>query len=101
MPCPYCGKLNRTARHDARRYKTFRVRLSCVAMKFRCPICRTPTDSEASADFPFCSERCRLLDLGNWSSEKYVIREPVLDEPVPENSGRSDPNEDEDNRKNG
>jgi endogenous inhibitor of DNA gyrase (YacG/DUF329 family) len=24
-------------------------------------------------DFPFCSERCRLIDLGNWATEKYVI----------------------------
>jgi endogenous inhibitor of DNA gyrase (YacG/DUF329 family) len=49
-------------------------------MKHRCPICRKPTDSETSADFPCCSERCRLLDLGNWSSEKYVISNPVFDE---------------------
>jgi endogenous inhibitor of DNA gyrase (YacG/DUF329 family) len=53
-------------------------------MKWRCPICRKATDSGTSANFPFCSERCRFLDLGNWSSEKYVISEPVLDEPVPE-----------------
>jgi uncharacterized protein len=53
-------------------------------MKWHCPICRKVNDSETSADFPFCSERCRLLDLGNWSSEKYVISEPVLDESVPE-----------------
>jgi endogenous inhibitor of DNA gyrase (YacG/DUF329 family) len=26
---------------------------------------------------PFCSERCRLIDLGNWASEKYVISTPV------------------------
>jgi endogenous inhibitor of DNA gyrase (YacG/DUF329 family) len=31
-------------------------------------------------DFPFCGERCRLLDLGNWASEKYKISEPVIDE---------------------
>jgi uncharacterized protein len=65
-------------------------------MKFRCPMCRKPTDSEASADFPFCNERCRLLDLGNWSSEKYVITEPVLDESLPENPRRSDLGDDED-----
>ncbi|HYL69515.1 MAG TPA: DNA gyrase inhibitor YacG [Candidatus Limnocylindria bacterium] len=53
-------------------------------MKWRCPICRKSTDSETSAEFPFCSERCKLLDLGNWSSEKYVISEPVLDESSPE-----------------
>jgi len=70
-------------------------------MKRLCPICCKPTDSESNVDFPFCSERCRLLDLGNWASEKYVISEPVLDESMPENPSHSDPNEDEDNRKNG
>lgn len=46
----------------------------------RCPICRKPSDSEKDADFPFCSERCRLLDLGNWASEKYRISQPIFDE---------------------
>ncbi|HTV58127.1 MAG TPA: DNA gyrase inhibitor YacG [Verrucomicrobiae bacterium] len=45
-----------------------------------CPICRKPVDSETDLEFPFCSERCRLLDLGNWSSEKYVVSESALDE---------------------
>jgi endogenous inhibitor of DNA gyrase (YacG/DUF329 family) len=48
-------------------------------MKHRCPICKTPTDSETHEEFPFCSERCRLHDLGNWASEKYVVSEPVFD----------------------
>ena len=26
---------------------------------------------------PFCSDRCRILDLGNWASEKYVIPAPI------------------------
>jgi endogenous inhibitor of DNA gyrase (YacG/DUF329 family) len=26
---------------------------------------------------PFCSDRCRIIDLGNWASEKYVISTPV------------------------
>ena len=46
----------------------------------RCPICKKLTDSATNADFPFCSERCRLLDLGNWASEKYVVSEPIFDE---------------------
>lgn len=45
-----------------------------------CPICKNPSDSEKNSDFPFCSERCRLLDLGNWASGSYVISEPVIDE---------------------
>ena len=32
-----------------------------------------------NAEFPFCSERCRGRDLGNWASEKYVVSEPVFD----------------------
>ncbi|MGH9744434.1 MAG: DNA gyrase inhibitor YacG [Candidatus Acidiferrum sp.] len=48
-------------------------------MKHRCPTCKTPTDSETHAGFPFCSERCRDRDLGNWASEKYVVSEPVFD----------------------
>ena len=26
---------------------------------------------------PFCGERCKTIDLGNWASEKYVISTPV------------------------
>ena len=49
-------------------------------MKYKCPICKTETDSAVHPDFPFCSERCRDRDLGNWASEKYVVSEPVFDE---------------------
>ena len=53
------------------------------AMKHRCPICKSPTDSATHPEFPFCSERCRLLDLGNWASEKYVVSDPIFDEQEP------------------
>lgn len=49
-------------------------------MIHKCPICKTATDSEKDRDFPFCSERCRMRDLGNWSSEKYVVSDPIFDE---------------------
>ena len=45
----------------------------------KCPICK----KEVSADdefFPFCSERCKIIDLGNWASEKYVISSPAMPE---------------------
>lgn len=42
----------------------------------RCPICKKAV-AAGSADFPFCSERCRIMDLGNWASEKYVISTPL------------------------
>ncbi|MGB6482555.1 MAG: DNA gyrase inhibitor YacG [Candidatus Acidiferrales bacterium] len=53
-------------------------------MELRCPICKKPTDSDKDKDFPFCSERCRLMDLGNWASEKYKVSEPAMDEDGPE-----------------
>lgn len=57
-------------------------------MTARCPICRKPTDSEKNTEFPFCGERCRLLDLGNWASEKYRISQPIFDESEWEGIGR-------------
>ncbi|HEX4605960.1 MAG TPA: DNA gyrase inhibitor YacG [Candidatus Angelobacter sp.] len=44
----------------------------------RCPICRTLVTS-ASEDFPFCSDRCRTIDLGKWASGKYVISTAIND----------------------
>ena len=49
-------------------------------MKHKCPICKVETDSAINAEFPFCSERCRERDLGNWASEKYVVSEPAFNE---------------------
>ena len=64
-------------------------------MQRRCPICKKPTDSAVDADFPFCSERCRLLDLGNWSSEKYVVSEPIFDQDQEENDRNDWPDSDD------
>jgi uncharacterized protein len=47
-------------------------------IKVQCPICEKPTNA-ADPDFPFCSERCRLIDLGKWASGAYVISSPVAD----------------------
>ncbi|PYV49659.1 MAG: DNA gyrase inhibitor YacG [Acidobacteria bacterium] len=44
----------------------------------KCPICKKPVEQNAE-DFPFCSERCRLLDLGKWASGQYVISSPLQD----------------------
>jgi endogenous inhibitor of DNA gyrase (YacG/DUF329 family) len=41
-------------------------------MKCKCPICKKDAKL-GDPDFPFCSERCRLVDLGNWAAGKYVI----------------------------
>ncbi|MGB6545021.1 MAG: DNA gyrase inhibitor YacG [Candidatus Acidiferrales bacterium] len=65
-------------------------------MRHRCPICHTPTDSEKHADFPFCSERCRLTDLGNWATGKYRIAAPLFDESEAESLPTDDPEKDSD-----
>jgi endogenous inhibitor of DNA gyrase (YacG/DUF329 family) len=38
-------------------------------------------------DFPFCSDRCRKIDLGKWASGVYKISSPVLDPEVLEDLG--------------
>ena len=45
-------------------------------MTAKCPICKKEVSKE-SPEFPFCSDRCRILDLGNWASERYVISIPI------------------------
>jgi endogenous inhibitor of DNA gyrase (YacG/DUF329 family) len=50
----------------------------------RCPICDKPVERRpANRFFPFCSERCRLIDLGKWLGEEYRV------------PGRPEENEDE------
>jgi uncharacterized protein len=48
------------------------------AVKLHCPICKKEVVSK-SEDFPFCGERCRLIDLGKWASGGYVVSSPVTD----------------------
>ena len=39
----------------------------------KCPTCRRKIDWSSSEFRPFCSERCRLIDLGAWLAEKHAI----------------------------
>lgn len=66
-------------------------------MKWRCPICGEPTDSETGKDFPFCSERCRVSDLGAWATGQYRISEPALEADAADIRPR-EPEEDDDER---
>jgi hypothetical protein len=43
-----------------------------------CPICKKSVESSAP-DFPFCSQRCRLLDLGKWADGGYRIAAPLTE----------------------
>ena len=51
------------------------MRLSerCSQVRIRCPVCRRMTTWEENPWRPFCSERCKLIDLGAWASEEYKI----------------------------
>lgn len=42
----------------------------------RCPICQAATQPD-SAVFPFCSQRCKTIDLGKWVKGDYVISRPI------------------------
>lgn len=46
----------------------------------RCPICKRPVVWEHNPHRPFCSQRCRLVDLGQWLDESYRIGSPLNDE---------------------
>lgn len=46
----------------------------------KCPICKKEIQ-KADPEFPFCSERCRVIDLGNWAMEKYRVPGPPIDQP--------------------
>jgi uncharacterized protein len=56
------------------------------AKVLRCPTCGQlvrPKDE----DFPFCSDRCRMIDLGKWASGAYKISSPIVDPDVLEDLG--------------
>jgi endogenous inhibitor of DNA gyrase (YacG/DUF329 family) len=64
----------------------------------RCPICSRSYEIAALADlptYPFCSSRCRLIDLGRWIDEAYVVPEsdatgPADPDPVGEDEIEGD-----------
>ncbi len=66
-------------------------------VKLKCPICKKSVASQGE-DFPFCSERCRLIDLGKWASGQYVVSSPVQDisdeSEIKDFPGTNDNNED-------
>ena len=62
-------------------------------VKLLCPICKKSVTS-TGAHFPFCSDRCRLIDLGTWASGAYVISSPTAD--ADESIRESNPEDSED-----
>lgn len=56
-----------------------------------CPTCRKVVLA-ADNYFPFCSDRCRILDLGKWASGDYKISSPIQDPDLLEELARSNAN---------
>jgi len=45
-----------------------------------CPQCKKPVRWEPASKWrPFCSERCKLIDIGAWASESYRVAGPEVD----------------------
>ena len=58
----------------------------------KCPQCGTPVPWTPESKWrPFCSERCKMIDLGAWASERYRIKTPE----APESGEHGPPSSDE------
>jgi uncharacterized protein len=63
----------------------------------RCPICKQSVTWEGNPFRPFCSERCKLIDLDNWLEERYRVpsrgepgEEDAAEESIANTEGESD-----------
>jgi endogenous inhibitor of DNA gyrase (YacG/DUF329 family) len=50
--------------------------------RIKCPTCKKVGDWFAGEYGPFCSRRCRLIDLGKWLGEEHRISEPLPEPPT-------------------
>jgi endogenous inhibitor of DNA gyrase (YacG/DUF329 family) len=63
----------------------------------RCPICSGHYEIASLDDlpsFPFCSQRCRLIDLGRWIDGDYVIPETRIPDQAADRPDEVEPAED-------
>ncbi len=54
---------------------------------FECPICQSLISVENRDDAPhrpFCSERCKMVDLGRWLDGTYAVSEPLKPDDLPD-----------------
>jgi hypothetical protein len=59
--------------------------LQLMAEPLRCPTCQRPIEWSEQYPFrPFCSDRCRLIDLGGWLSEQHSIPGDAADKVEPD-----------------
>jgi len=59
----------------------------------KCPTCKREIEWERASFRPFCSERCRLVDLGAWFSGQHAI--PGESSTTPEDAGAAAPDRDD------
>jgi len=60
----------------------------------KCPTCQKETTLEGNRYRPFCSERCKLIDLGQWAAGKYRV--PTSERPAEEDTTSDGKSEDDD-----
>ena len=51
--------------------------MKALPRNVKCPTCRKSGDWLSGPFAPFCSNRCKLVDLGKWLGEEHVISEPL------------------------
>jgi hypothetical protein len=56
----------------------------------RCPTCNEWFEQESARAIPFCSERCRVIDLGRWLNEEYSLPHIDFDEDETDTNRDSD-----------
>jgi len=60
---------------------------------YECPICEktvTVARREDAPHRPFCSERCKMVDLGRWLDGTYAVPEPINPEEMPADASPDD-----------
>ena len=61
-----------------------------MSVRKPCPICRAAVAERGeNAAFPFCSERCRLVDLGRWLGEEYRVPDSSTPPPAADSSSEN------------
>jgi uncharacterized protein len=63
-----------------------------MPLRVKCPACHRETEWKNNPHRPFCSDRCKLIDLGAWAEEKYRI---PGSKPEPEPDDHDEDDEDE------
>jgi len=52
-----------------------------MSIQVKCPTCSKPVVWDKTSRWrPFCSERCKLIDLGEWANESYAVKGEEISE---------------------